>query len=195
MCDVRIIWQHKSSFLRAITIWIRNIIVLALGLFAFIWYNGIYTYLKRITSLAMIPGALTGTIPPFMGWAGAGGSFSDPLIYAVGVFFYIWQIPHFCLLLLSHDEYKKAGLPSLSGSFSKIQILRISFVWMLALSVASISLSLFGTFSSILNYALAAVAAWMWWSGIKLLRKQRREEQNQIFSFAFNRINIYMLMI
>ena len=98
-----------------------------------LWYNFIYTPLKRITAFAVIPGSVTGALPPVIGWVAAGGTITDPQILAVASFFFIGQIPHFWLLLLMFgDQYKEAGLPTLNGIFNPQQIKRISFVWILA---------------------------------------------------------------
>ncbi len=70
----------------------------SLGIFAVIWYNSVYTPLKRKSPLAIIPGSIIGAIPPVIGWIAAGGDMMNPQIIALAFFFFIWQIPHFWLL-------------------------------------------------------------------------------------------------
>jgi heme o synthase len=98
-----------------------------------IWYNLIYTPLKKVTAFAVIPGSVTGALPPVIGWVAAGGGMLDQQIMLVASFFFIGQIPHFWLLLLMFgDQYKEAGFPTLNQIFSEPQIRRISFIWVLA---------------------------------------------------------------
>lgn len=51
-----------------------SLTALLLGILALIWYNFIYTYLKRITAHAVIPGSVIGAIPPLVGWVASGAS-------------------------------------------------------------------------------------------------------------------------
>ena len=101
-----------------------------LGLLALGWYNGFYTPLKRITAFAVVPGSLIGALPPAMGWTAAGGSLQAPGLLALGLFFFLWQVPHFWLLALLHRKgYEQAGLPTLPRHFGEAQILRLVFTW------------------------------------------------------------------
>ena len=45
-----------------------------LFLFAFIWYNAVYTPLKKKSALAVVPGAILGVITPEIGWLAEGHS-------------------------------------------------------------------------------------------------------------------------
>ncbi len=101
------------------------------------WYNLIYTPLKKVTAFAVVPGSVTGALPPVIGWTAAGGGVWDLDILLVAAFFFIGQIPHFWLLLLMFGEqYGEAGLPTLNKVFSRMQIKHISFVWIMT-TVAS----------------------------------------------------------
>lgn len=106
-------------------------------------YNLIYTPLKKITAFAVIPGSLVGALPPLIGWAAAGGNIFAESILIVATFFFMGQIPHFWLLLLLFgDQYKLAGLQSLTDIFSELQIKRITYTWVLT-TIASALLVLY----------------------------------------------------
>ena len=106
-------------------------------------YNLIYTPLKKVTAFAVIPGSLVGALPPIIGWTAAGGNFFAEPILMVATFFFIGQIPHFWLLLLLFgDQYKLAGLQSLTDIFSELQIKRITYAWVLT-TIASALLVLY----------------------------------------------------
>jgi protoheme IX farnesyltransferase len=118
-----------------------------LGLAAAVVYNGIYTPMKRVSPFAALPGSIIGALPPVVGWVAAGGYLSDPTIHLVAFFFFLWQIPHFWLLLLFYEkDYQDGGLPSLFDKFTRLQIVRLTFVWITAVCVAALLLPLFSLF-------------------------------------------------
>ena len=121
-----------------------NLLAALIGLFTVLWYNGIYTYLKRITAFAVVPGALTGALPPLIGWVAAGGGIVDKPIIFLEFLFFTGQIPHFWLMILKYgEEYNKAGIPSLTDIFKRDQINRLTFTWVVTSVIAAIFLCYF----------------------------------------------------
>lgn len=115
-----------------------NWLCFVLGIFNLLWYNGLYTSLKRVTAFAVVPGALTGSIPVFMGWAAMKGDIFDPLVVFLAFFVFIWQMPHFWMLMLKYgNEYRNAGFPVLTDIFSPFQIKAIVMFWIIASSTVS----------------------------------------------------------
>jgi protoheme IX farnesyltransferase len=115
-----------------------------IGLFTLIWYNGLYTCSKRITAFAVVPGAVTGALPPLIGWVAAGGGIWDKPVIFLEFLFFIGQIPHFWLLILKYgEEYKNAGIPSLTDVFSRTQINRLTFTWVASSVIAALFLCYF----------------------------------------------------
>ncbi|OGU59347.1 MAG: hypothetical protein A2315_05760 [Ignavibacteria bacterium RIFOXYB2_FULL_35_12] len=172
----------------------NGIIPLLLGLLNLFWYNVVYTPLKRISPIAIIPGSLVGAIPPAIGWASAGGSIFDSQILVISFFFFIWQIPHFWLLLLVlGNDYEKAGFPTLTRVFNTKQLSRITFVWIIATVVTSLLIPLFGIVKNPSFYfALLAAGLWLTWNASKFLKDK---DQKMNFRFAFKEINIFVLLV
>jgi len=128
-------------------LWLSGATPALLGLAAAVVYNGVYTPLKRVTPFVVLPGALIGALPPVVGWSAAGGYLVDPTIHLVAFFFFIWQIPHFWLLLLFYArDYEDGGLPSLFDRFDRRQIAKLTFVWIAALCVAALLLPMVDLF-------------------------------------------------
>lgn len=171
-----------------------NLLSALLGILALVWYNLIYTPMKRKFALAVVPGSLIGSIPPVIGWVAAGGYIFDSSILMVAFFLFIWQIPHFWLLMLFFDEdYKSSGFPTLTDYFSKSQIFRLTFIWMLSLGVASLAMPLFMLIDNpIFNYGLLVTALWLIWNSTKLIRKS---EEREILLTEFRTINVFVLLV
>lgn len=121
-----------------------------LGGFNLFWYTLVYTTLKKVTPFAVIPGALTGAVPAFIGWTAAGGYLFDQSILLIGLFLFIWQTPHFWLLLMKYnDQYELAGFPSIHRTLSKENFKIITLAWILATSIVSIMFPVFNVIHSL----------------------------------------------
>jgi heme o synthase len=171
-----------------------GLLALGLGLLNLIWYNGIYTPLKKINPLAIIPGSLVGAIPPMVGWVAAGGSLADPQIWIIAFFFFIWQIPHFWLLLLVlSKDYEQAGFPTLTKIFSHQQLARITYVWIVATIVTGFLIPFFDIVHySYFSMGLVAAGIWLAWRSSKLLT---HAGERKYFRFAFREINIFAVLV
>jgi protoheme IX farnesyltransferase len=171
-----------------------NVVSVILGVIALIWYNIIYTPLKRKSALAVVPGSLIGAIPPMIGWTAAGGYVFDYQILTLALFFFIWQIPHFWLLLLLYSkDYEKAGYPTLSNLFNEIQIRRVTFMWIAALVTTCMLIPFFDVSSSlIVTASLLLLGFWLIFRTKNLLNSTIQRIQ---FRKAFSNINIYVLLV
>jgi protoheme IX farnesyltransferase len=171
-----------------------GLLALSLGLLNLVWYNAVYTPLKKVSPLAIIPGSLVGAIPPVVGWVAGGGNILDPQIILISFFFFIWQIPHFWLLLMVLDkDYQKAGFPTLTQIFSQQQLGRITFVWIIATGVTGLLLPLFQiSHNQFVNYSLFIAALLLAYKSINLLQQT---QETSAFRFAFRSINYFALFV
>jgi len=173
-------------------------LLLILGGLALLWYNGVYTYLKRVTAFAVVPGALVGAIPPCIGYVSAGGSLHDPGILLVALFFFIWQIPHFWLLLLMiGTEYREAGLPSVTGRFTQAQLARITFMWLLATAASAMAFPALNHAGARLPWSAVLVVASLWLAAkaTKILRAAEDADDGPPIRRAFRQVNVFALMV
>ena len=165
-----------------------------LGLLALLWYNAIYTPLKRKTAFAVVPGSVIGAIPPLVGYVAAGGSALDPKILAFSFFMFMWQIPHFWLLVMRNaSDYSKANFPTISDLYNKKQLMSITFVWTTATAVSSLLLPLMNVFSNTILVLLLFTALVALVIGFATIFKNEYSRKT-IFKY-FMGINVYLLFI
>jgi heme o synthase len=108
-----------------------------LGCIALVSYVAAYTPLKPKSSMAMLVGAIPGSLPPLMGWTAVTGRIGGGGLLLFGVLF-AWQIPHFlAIALFRKEEYRNAGtmaFPLVNGDDA-------SRVWMLLWTMLLVLLS------------------------------------------------------
>jgi protoheme IX farnesyltransferase len=170
----------------------NNATAFVLGLLTLLWYNGIYTPMKRKTVFAVIAGALVGAFPPMIGWTAAGGYVFDTAIVLIAMLLFIWQVPHFILLLLKYgSEYELAGFSTLTTYFTQTQLKRLIFVWILATAFAVMIIPVAGLISSNLIMALLlASSLWIVYSFYILMRRQHLNLRS-----AFMQINLFLMLV
>lgn len=171
-----------------------NFLGLQLALLAMIWYNAIYTPLKKRTAFAVVPGSVIGALPPMVGWVAGGGSITDPHALILAFFFFIWQVPHFWLLMLKYgEEYKKAGFPSITSVYTPRQLKNITFIWTFSTAIVALMIPFFGiTRSFIVSIGLILASIWLIWIFLKLLKKD--DAPFNPF-YYFMRINYFVLVV
>lgn len=80
-----------------------------LGVLACVIYVGIYTPLKRVSWVAIPVGAVSGAIPPLIGWAAAHVAWEATAWLLFGALF-VWQLPHFLAISIRRaKQYLDAG--------------------------------------------------------------------------------------
>jgi len=177
-----------------ILIYFTNELAASLGIFNVVLYNMIYTPLKRRSSLAVLPGAIVGAVPPVIGWAAAGGGLIELPIIGLATFVFMWQMPHFWLLALVYtDDYKAGGFPMLTGELSVASLQMIIFIWIALMVIFSISFPLFNiTFFAYTTIVIFLLAIWIIWKISVLLR---RELENNELKKLFLQTNEFVLLV
>lgn len=77
-------------------------------------YALVYTPLKARSPLAFVPGALSGALPPLVGWTAAGGEL-DATAALLAALLLAWQTPHVAAIDWVHrDDHRRGGLRTLA---------------------------------------------------------------------------------
>ena len=131
-------------------------------------YVALYTPLKRVTPQSTWVGAVSGAIPPMIGWAAAAGELALGAWLLFGIQM-IWQIPHFhALFWLYREDYARAGFrftPVLDpeGGSTRVQIAIHSF----SLLIASMLPTYFGVAGLAYGYGALMIGSAFLLLGLK----------------------------
>ena len=165
-----------------------------LGLLNIVFYNLIYTPLKTRSWLAIFPGAVVGGVPPLIGWTSAGSFLFHPNALFLFIFVFLWQVPHFWLLMIKYGkEYERAGFSSITKILSELQIRKVVFLWGL---ITSVFLFFFPFFGFILHPVLlgSLVMLNLFFIG-KFYKYLFRGEESGTVRKAFILINMYAMIV
>ena len=159
-------------------------------------YNGMYTPMKRVSPYAVFPGAILGVIPPLIMWLLAGQNISEPAFLSLAWFYFIWQIPHFWLLVLVyHEDYHKAGFPTMVEVLGGESLARITYVWILLTIISALmAVSFFIPQNNIILSLVLFHSLFLLWKGLVLLQKNSWKNK-RLCRKTFMQLNLYSLSV
>jgi protoheme IX farnesyltransferase len=167
-------------------------IIAVIGLFFYVIAYSLY--FKRNSIYGTVIGAISGAIPPVVGYTAVTNRFDVGAVILFMILFF-WQMPHFYAISICRlNDYSAASIPILPIKkdlrHTKISML----VYMVAFTIASILPSVVGLTGKI--YFIAALAMGLIWLGIGLKGfKVDNEIQWARKVFMFSIINITLLSI
>lgn len=171
-----------------------NLLSAALALANILIYVLLYTPLKPRTTFNTLVGAVTGAVPPMIGWAGAVNRL-DSGAWALFAILFVWQIPHFLALAwMYREDYERGGfvmLPSqdLEGH-ATTQVCLLS-------SLTLVPVALLATLTGVSGYAYAATAlvlglimSWLSW---RFLATRSNQSARSLFLASLAYLPLLML--
>jgi len=149
-----------------------------LGLATIVAYLAIYTPAKRWSRWNTELGAISGALPPLIGWAAAGRS-NPGIGWSLFAIMFTWQMPHFFAIAWTYrKDYAAAGMPMLSVvDPSGASLSRWTFVWTVLLVAASLFPTLLGYCTWYYGALAAVLGLWFLVSAFHFLNPARRETE------------------
>lgn len=138
-----------------------NLLAAALAAATLVGYVGVYTPLKRVSSLSTIVGAVPGAVPPMIGWAAMRGHL-DPGAWALFALLFFWQMPHFLSIAwLYRADYARGGFPMLSvNDPDGLRTSRQALLYCAALVPVSLLPAAIGLAGGVYFFGALAAGAW-----------------------------------
>ncbi len=168
-----------------------------LGVSTLLIYNFIYTPLKSRTILSILAGGIVGALPPLTGWIAAGGNMNDTVILIIMTIFFLWQIPHYFLVLLDHSEDYLAGKQKNILKFISItKVKRIVFIWIISFCCSVMALTVVPDFLTpapkwLLIIVTSVVSLFFVW---QLFNKKNTQFRKLFISFNISLLTIMLVI-
>lgn len=170
-----------------------------LGMLAMVSYAFVYTPMKRISTQAVLLGAIPGALPMLIGCVAAEGELTL-LGLALFSLQFFWQFPHFWAIgWLGFDDYNKAGyklLPTKNGERDPNVGLQSMYyaLFLLPVCVIPYILGVTGIISAVALVIAGLIFAYFGWN---LYQKRDRKAALQLMfaSLIYNPLTLILLFI
>jgi len=150
-------------------------------------YLFVYTPMKRTSSFNTVVGAVSGALPPLIGWvAGEGALLSAGAAFLFGLLF-LWQLPHFAAInWMYREEYARGGFRMWSDEDETgARTARIALFFSLLLALLGILFPLgtpvMAAWGAAGGGGLGLVMAWL---AFRFLRSGERRDARTLFFYT-----------
>jgi protoheme IX farnesyltransferase len=159
-------------------------------------YVAFYTPLKRKSAWCVTIGAISGAIPPMIGWAAATGSLGLGAWILFGILFF-WQMPHFLSLAwMYRDEYAQAGFFMLRGKdIAGIKTATESFLCAVALTIVTMLPALLGLAHAYYVPVALACDGWLLVCAALFLSSRSRGAARRLFMASILYLPLVMALL
>lgn len=164
-----------------------NGVAVAFAALGFVVYVGIYSlYMKRHSVYGTLVGALSGAVPPVVGYCAVTGRCDSGALILL-LMFCLWQMPHsYAIAIFRYRDYEAANIPVLpvAQGVAKARLHIVLYIAVFALTTALLPLS---GYTGIAFMAVASATS-LWWLAMAL-RGYRRDIDvtgwaRQVFVFS-----------
>lgn len=161
-----------------------------------ITYVAVYTPLKRKSAWCVTVGAISGAIPPVIGWAAATGGLGAGAWILFGILFF-WQMPHFLALAwMYRDEYAQAGFHMLRRrDIAGIKAATESLVCAVALTVVTLLPAFLGLAHPLYVVAAVACDGWLLACAVLFLSGRSRSSARRLFMASILYLPLVMALL
>lgn len=168
-----------------------------LALATIVAYLSIYTPAKRWSRWNTELGAISGALPPLIGWAAAGRS--NPVIgWSLFAILFTWQMPHFFALAWTYrKDYAAAGMPMLSViDPTGTKLSRWTLIWTVLLIAASLMPTLLGYCTWYYGALAVVLGLWFLRSAFIFLDPTRRDtEARRLFLISISYLPLLLAVL
>ena len=171
-----------------------NILAAGLTLLTVLVYILVYTPLKPLTTVNTIVGAISGALPPMIGWAAATGGL-EAGAWVIGGILFVWQLPHFLALAwMYRKDYARGGhlmLPVVDprGDITA-QVMLLTSLLLVPVGLLATLLGVTGWWS-----AVASIVMGLWFSFRCLGFWRSRDEASARSAFRASLLYLPVMML
>lgn len=167
-----------------------------LALISWFVYAYMYTPLKKVSSVAVLLGAVPGALPCLIGWAAGQEALTVGgwVLFAIQFF---WQFPHFwAIAWIAHKDYSNAGfklMPSVEGptKYSAIQ----SVIYSLVLIPVGTLPYLVGMSGMVSFWIVLAANLFMLWQSVRLYREMETKAARRVMFTSYIYLPVVLLAL